>query len=161
MSHRAGTDPHIPAVGCDPVDLSEAVSRSKDALELKLPYTGIYGIAVRARDVPGYGRFRLTVHGCQSPPCLPPTFLRAPGDVLVPPGRRATLDADAVGFGALRYVWYDHATALAPPAGEGARFTTPPVTGTQWYSVTATTPCGSAESSVVAVGPTRGRATRH
>lgn len=143
-----------------PFILSKPVSRSKDALELKLTYTGIYDIVVRARDVPGFGRFRLTMHGCQSPPCLPPTLLRAPADVLVPPGRRTTLSAEAVGIGALRYVWYDHSTVLAPSVAEGARFTTPPVVGTQWYAVTATTPCGSAESPVVAVGPTRARAAR-
>jgi hypothetical protein len=144
-----------------PFVLSEPVSRSKDALELKLPYTGIYDLLVRARDLPGYGRFRVTMHGCQSPPCLPPTLLRVPSDVLVPPGRRATLSAEAIGFGALRYVWHDRSTVLAPQVGEGVQFTTPPVTGTQWYAVTATTPCGSAESSVVAVGPMRARATRH
>lgn len=129
--------------------------------EVKLPYTGIYDLLVRARDVPGYGRFRVTMHGCQSPPCLPPTLLRMPSDILVPPGRRATLSADAIGFGALRYVWYDRSTLLAPQVGEGVPFTTPPVTGRQWYAVTATTPCGSAESSVVAVGPERARAARH
>src|SRR3954469_7001120 len=55
MSQRAGTDPHIPAVGCDSVDLSEAVSREGHlhvgAGHLVLPWRdGISNKAVREYD---------------------------------------------------------------------------------------------------------------
>jgi hypothetical protein len=147
-----------------PLVLSTAVTPEKDALEWKVPQTGVYQITARQRSSPGgYGRFKLTVHDCQSPACLPPALLREPADVVVPYGSRATLSADAIGLATLRYVWYDRSSVLAPAVGEGQRFTTPPITTMQWYGVSAMTPCGTADSRVVTVRPgaARDRPARH
>ena len=147
-----------------PIGVSTSVSPTTDRLEFTLPDTGSYLIAVTSRhdSTVRTGRFKLTVHDCAAPACLPPLIIEEPADVVVPYGATATLTATAIGGASMRYIWSDRPNLPAPIA-EGQRFTTPRVTGPQFYSVSVVTPCGTADSPVVTVSPLKGhrRPARH
>jgi len=141
--------------GGSPIARSVTISPTKDVIQFTIPSTGLYDIVATSRTSSAFGRFTLTVNDCPSPGCLPPLLIEEPSDIVVPSGTRATLTAKALGGGPLRYLWYDRA-GLPVQVAEGQQFTTPPVTtAVQWYSVSATNPCGVAESHVVKIRAAR------
>ena len=138
-----------------PIARSPITSDTTTTLTFTLPETGLYDIVATARSDDGvrFGRFKMTMHGCRSSTgCLPPLIIQEPSDVAVPFGATARLTATALGIGPLHYVWSDRST-LPVPIFEGGTFITPRVTAPRWYSVTANTPCGTADSPVVMVTP--------
>lgn len=137
--------------GGSPIERSIPIDARRSSLTF-VNQTGWIDIAVASRAPAVTGRFKLTVHDCDSPGCLQPVIAEPP-DVAVPFGAKASLRASAVGIEPPRFIWSDRSGLPPVPVGEGPLFVTPPITMTRYYSFSASAPCMAAESRVFVVSP--------
>jgi hypothetical protein len=127
----------------------------KQILSFSFPSTKEYAIIATSSQDSATGPYELTVQ-CSASGCLSPLLTSTPSSMHVPFGQRATLTAAASGTN-VQLKWFDSADVPATQVGTGPSFTTPAVTSTQFYTVTAVNECGAESSSIVKVEPAAGR----
>jgi hypothetical protein len=124
---------------------------SKQILSYTFPTTKEYAIITTSQDPRATGPYEMTVQ-CGASGCLAPLLTSTPASTHVPSGQRATLTAAANGTN-VQLKWFDATDIPQIQVGTGSSFTTPPVTTTQYYTVTATNECGSVTSNLVKIEP--------
>jgi len=142
---------------------SSAVGNSAARLSHRVTTSGFYYVTATAREDFSFGFYTLGAD-CSQSGCLYPLILQQPDSVETSYGNRVAISLDVHHVGPIEYRWYDATSGVPQPIAttRTPNLLTPPITGESHFYMTASSPCGTAESELIRVrlDPGRRRAVR-